>query len=138
MKVYITGDLSSSNKTQDIEAFAAKHGFFVSYDADSEGEDAEFFSALKQSIKVVFNLEFDCYTALGKSSTMSYFAKLIFTHFCLKSDISVIRISKMLNRSEVSVYRYVGNFESEQNYNRDFRKFVKMVDSQLQINLLKK
>lgn len=126
MNVYISGNVNYINAHKKVQQFADELGLTVLYE-EPESPMMKL-ERIKDAIENVTGLTFCQYITKSKETT-HYYARLVFTHYCMKFECtSLPGLKKLLNRDKSTVIRCLKKFEDEVNFNRDFREIVKKVD----------
>lgn len=133
--IYMMSNWCESKGARIEKYIAEQTGMMVLYEKTMVGFNSDAVRPIINAIEEIIGLSPENYTVRGKSSTESYFAKIIFTHFCSKQNVPVNKITEMLNRSEVSIYRYISNFEKELQYNKHFKSLVSKIENYLKNNV---
>jgi hypothetical protein len=88
-------------------------------------------SAITEAVEKVTGISFEEFTGPIQKRDR-YFARLIFSHNCMKMvKLNYRSVAVMVNRNPSTVFRYQNFYLNEIKYNPDFRKLARLTEEKL-------
>lgn len=131
--ILMLNDWHESRGARIEKYIAEERGMLILYQSNIEDEN-DIIKTIGEAITEVTGIPYRTLATIGKIQTQ-YFARMIFTRFLMDHQgIKISDVSRILNRNEQTIMRYLRNYENEFKVNKKFRLMANHIALKIFIN----